>query len=134
MTITVITFGTYDLFHWGHLNILKRAHEMGDRLIVGISTDELNFEKKNKNSIVSFKNRQAIVDSIKYVTETFPEESLELKREYIKKYSADILVMGDDWKGKFDSFSDICTVIYLERTPCISTTQLIETISNYTND
>ena len=123
MTI-VITFGTYDLFHIGHLNIIKRAASLGDYLIVGISTDKLNFKKKNKNPIINQNDRKTIIESIKYVDETFFEESLEEKREYLLKYKADILVMGDDWKGKFDCFKDIVKVVYFERTKDISTTDL----------
>jgi len=115
----VITFGTFDLFHIGHLNILRRAKEQGDYLIVGVSSDELN-EKKGKKSIISLKDRIEIVKSLTYVDEVFIEDSLELKDEYIKKHSADLLVMGDDWKDKFNWVS--CDVLYLERTPNISTT------------
>ena len=96
----IITFGTFDLFHIGHLNILKRAKEQGDYLIVGISSDELN-KKKGKMSVISLKDRMEIVKSITYVDEVFIEDSLELKDQYIKDYGADVLVMGDDWKDKF---------------------------------
>lgn len=115
----IITFGTFDLFHIGHLNILKRAKEQGDYLIVGVSSDELN-KKKGKISIIPLNDRIDIVKSIKYVDEVFIEDSLELKDQYIKDYNADILVMGDDWKDKFNWVS--CDVLYLERTPNISTT------------
>ena len=117
----VITFGTFDLFHIGHLNIFKRAKKIGDYLIVGISSDELN-KIKGKQSIISLEDRLEIVKSICYVDEVFVEEKLELKDDYIKKYNADILVMGDDWKDKFNWVS--CDVVYFERTPNISTTQL----------
>lgn len=122
----IITFGTFDLFHIGHLNILKRAKEQGDYLIVGISSDELN-EKKGKKSIIPLKDRIEIVKSIQYVDEVFIEDSLELKDEYIKNYGADVLVMGDDWKDKFNWVS--CPVKYLERTPNISTTYLKNSIA-----
>lgn len=122
----VITFGTFDLFHIGHLNILKRAKEQGDYLIVGVSSDELN-KKKGKVSIIPLNDRIDIVKSIKYVDEVFIEESLELKDQYIKKYGADVLVMGDDWTDKFNWVS--CHVLYLERTPNISTT-LIKSLLN----
>mgnify|MGYP003343707282 FL=1 len=115
----VITFGTFDLFHIGHLNILRRAKEQGDYLIVGVSSDELN-EKKGKKSIIPLKDRIEIVKSLTCVDEVFIEDSLELKDEYIKQHSADLLVMGDDWKDKFNWVS--CDVLYLERTPNISTT------------
>lgn len=121
----VITFGTFDLFHIGHLNILKRAKEQGDYLIVGISSDELN-RKKGKSACFPLDERIAIVQSIKYVDEIFVEEDLELKDEYIKKYNADLLVMGDDWKDKFNWVS--CPVLYLDRTPNISTTYIKENI------
>ncbi len=123
----IITFGTYDLFHIGHLNILKRAKELGDYLIVGISSDELNI-KKGKKSVIPLEERIEIIKAIKYVDEIFIEDSLELKDDYIKKYNADLLVMGDDWKDKFNWVS--CPVIYLDRTPNISTTQIKEYIHN----
>ena len=124
----VITFGTFDLFHIGHLRILQRAKELGHYLIVGISTDQLNFNKKQKTPIYSEEDRADIIGSLKLVDEVFFEESLELKGEYIKQHKADILVMGDDWKGRFDEFNSVCEVIYLPRTPSISTTEIIEII------
>ena len=124
----VITFGTFDIFHVGHLNILKRAAELGEYLIVGVSTDALNFSKKQRYPICPQHSRAEIVDALACVDEVFFEESLELKREYILQFKADILVMGDDWRGKFDEFSDICQVVYLPRTPSISTTELIEIV------
>jgi glycerol-3-phosphate cytidylyltransferase len=124
----VITFGTFDLFHIGHLRILERARAQGDYLIVGISTDALNFSKKQKNPIYTEKDRMRIIESLKVVDEVFYEESLELKGEYIKKYNADVLVMGNDWEGRFDEFKSLCEVVYLERTPSISTTEIIEII------
>ena len=126
--IRVITFGTFDVFHVGHLRILKRARELGDYLIVGISTDELNFSKKKKYPVYTQEERREIIESIDCVDEVFYEHSLEEKREYLKQYKANILVMGDDWKGRFDEFSDICRVVYLPRTPSISTTEVIEKI------
>ena len=122
----VITFGTFDLFHIGHLNILKRAKEQGDYLIVGVSSDELN-KKKGKVSVIPLNDRIDIVKSIKYVDEVFIEHCLELKDQYIKDYRADVLIMGDDWKDKFNWVS--CNVLYLERTPNISTT-LIKNLLN----
>lgn len=120
----VITFGTFDLLHIGHINIFKRAKALGDTLIVGVSTDELNFKKKNKYPVYNEKDRAEIVKSIRCVDEVFFEHSLELKREYILKHKADIFVMGDDWKGKFDFVKDICKVVYLPRTDNISTTEI----------
>ena len=124
----VITFGTFDVFHVGHLRILERARSLGDYLLVGVSTDALNFSKKGREPIYNEHERMEIISAIRYVDEVFLEDSLELKRHYIQTYQADVLVMGDDWKGKFDEFSDICKVVYLRRTPSISTTAVIEKI------
>ena len=124
----VLTFGTFDVFHVGHLSILERAASCGDSLVVGVSTDELNMSKKGRAPVYTQKERLAIVEALKCVSEVFYEESLELKGDYIRKYDADILVMGDDWRGKFDHFSSVCEVVYLPRTPAISTTELIEKI------
>lgn len=124
----VITFGTYDVFHVGHLRLLERARSLGDTLIVGVSSDELNMKKKGRYPVYPQAERMAILKGLRAVDELFVEESLELKREYILQHEADILVMGDDWRGKFDEFSDICRVTYLERTPSISTTATIERI------
>ncbi|TMM47533.1 adenylyltransferase/cytidyltransferase family protein [Colwellia ponticola] len=124
----VITFGTYDIFHVGHVNIIERAKLHGDHLIVGVSSDKLNIAKKGRPPIYSEEDRQHIIRSMRCVDEVFLEESLELKADYIKYYNADILVMGDDWQGKFDYLKDICQVIYLPRTPSISTTEIIEVV------
>ncbi len=126
----VVTFGTFDLFHIGHLNILERAKTLGDYLIVGVSSDQLNRNKKNKLPVYSQDHRLRIISALRIVNEVFIEESLELKAEYIKKYKADVLVMGDDWKGKFDQYKTLCDVAYLDRTPSISTTQIIEAIKS----
>ncbi|MEF4969036.1 adenylyltransferase/cytidyltransferase family protein [Escherichia coli] len=124
----VITFGTFDVFHIGHVNILKRAKEFGDLLIVGVSSDSLNFSKKQRYPIYSQEERIEIISSLKFVDHVFIEESLDLKLEYIRKYEANLLVMGDDWKGRFDWVKDECEVIYLSRTPSISTTEIIEIV------
>jgi len=124
----VITFGTYDVFHVGHLRLLERARAHGDYLIVGVSTDRLNYSKKQRLPIYSEHERKAIIASLRCVDEVFDEESLELKGEYIRRHRADVLVMGDDWAGRFDEFTPLCEVIYLQRTPSISTTALIEKI------
>lgn len=124
----IITFGTFDVFHVGHINILERAAELGNYLIVGVSSDKLNFSKKNRYPIYNQTDRVKIINSLKFVNQVFIEESLELKLEYIKKYNADILVMGDDWQGKFDWVKSNCDVIYLPRTPSISTTEIIEVV------
>lgn len=125
----VITFGTFDIFHIGHINILERAAEFGDYLIVGVSSDELNFSKKQRYPVYNEKERVKIISSLRVVNEVFIEESLELKLEYIKKYNANILVMGDDWEGRFDWVKPACEVIYLPRTPSVSTTEIIEICS-----
>ena len=124
----IITFGTFDVFHAGHVKILERARSLGDFLIVGVSSDELNKQKKNRYPIYNQADRLHIVESLRCVDSVFVEESLEMKEQYIRMFDADVLVMGDDWKGKFDHFSDICDVHYFERTPSISTTEIIEIV------
>ncbi|AUA39900.1 adenylyltransferase/cytidyltransferase family protein [Escherichia coli] len=124
----IITFGTFDVFHVGHVNILERASEYGDYLIVGVSSDNLNYAKKGRYPIYSQQERCRIISSLKFVDEVFLEESLELKKDYILECRADVLVMGDDWKGCFDWVKDVCEVVYLPRTPSISTTEIIEVV------
>jgi glycerol-3-phosphate cytidylyltransferase len=128
--MNIITFGTFDLFHIGHLNMLNRCKTYGDKLYVGISTDELNFKKKNRYPIINQHDRKKIIENIRCVDDVFFEEELELKAEYIKKYKADIFIIGDDWTGKFDDIKEYCKVIYLPRTPYISTTDLRSQIVN----
>ena len=128
MPKNVLTFGTFDVFHVGHLRILQRAAALGDRLIVGISTDQLNLDKKGRSPVFNQEQRLEIVGALKCVDDVFFEESLEQKGEYLKNYNAAILVMGDDWKGRFDGFSSLCDIVYLPRTPAISTTEVIEKI------
>ena len=130
MPRTVITFGTFDVFHVGHLRVLERAAALGDRLVVGVSADALNERKKGRVPVFTQRERLAIVGALKVVDEVFIEESLEQKRDYILEHGADVLVMGDDWAGKFDELSDVCEVVYLERTPAISTTAIIEHIAD----
>ncbi|CCG04992.1 adenylyltransferase/cytidyltransferase family protein [Blastococcus saxobsidens] len=125
---TVITFGTFDVFHIGHLAILERAAHLGTRLVVGVSSDELNIAKKGRPTVYPYFARAAIVGALRCVDEVFSEESLELKRSYVEKYGADVLVMGHDWTGRFDQLRDLCEVVYLPRTPSISTTATIERI------
>ena len=129
MPRTVITFGTFDVFHVGHLRVIERAASLGDRLVVGVSADALNLRKKGREPVFSESERLEIVAALRMVDEVFVEESLELKRDYLLQHEADVLVMGDDWRGRFDEFGDICEVVYLARTPAISTTALIEKIS-----
>ena len=126
---TVITFGTFDVFHVGHLRVIERAAALGDRLVVGVSADALNVSKKGREPVFSQDERLAIVGALRAVDQVFVEESLDLKRDYIIEHQARILVMGDDWAGKFDEFEDICQVVYLPRTPAISTTAIVEKIS-----
>lgn len=129
MSRTVITFGTFDVFHVGHLRVLERAAALGDRLVVGVSADALNERKKGRSPVYSQAERMEIVAALRAVDEVFLEESLEQKRDYVLEHGADVLVMGDDWQGKFDELEDVCEVVYLPRTPAISTTALIEKIS-----
>ena len=130
MPLTVITFGTFDCFHIGHLNIFKNAKDQypDSKLIVGVSSDELNYSKKQRYPVVSLEQRMEIISSIRYVDGVFVEESLDMKREYLLLYEADILVMGSDHEGLFDHLSDICEVNYYPRTPQISTTAIIEKV------
>ncbi|HEN8707033.1 TPA: pantoate--beta-alanine ligase [Pseudomonas putida] len=128
---TVITFGTFDVLHIGHVRILQRAREQGDRLVVGVSSDALNYSKKQRNPVYPESERRDIIASLACVDQVFLEESLELKGEYIKEFRADVLVMGNDWEGRFDEFKSLCEVIYLPRTDGISTTQLIAEIKKY---
>ncbi len=119
----VITYGTFDLIHRGHINILKRAKEHGDYLIVGLSTDEFN-HKKNKQAYYTYEERKYILEAIKYVDEVIPENNWEQKIDDIISNEVSIFVMGDDWEGKFDFLKDICEVIYIPRTEGISTTKI----------
>ena len=129
----IITFGTFDVFHVGHVNILERARAKGDYLIVGVSSDALNLSKKGRNPIYSQDDRIHILKSLRCVDEVFVEESLELKEQYLIEHKADMLVMGDDWEGKFDHLKHVCDVVYLPRTPSISTTETIEIVKNLPN-
>ena len=126
---TVLTYGTFDLLHYGHINLLKRAKALGDYLIVGCSTDEFN-AIKNKHSFYTFENRKRVLEAIKYVDLVIPENDWEQKRKDIQKYGVDVFVMGDDWQNKFDNLSDLCEVVYLTRTPDISTTMVKSYIYN----
>ena len=129
--VVIITFGTFDLLHIGHINMLNNCKKYGDKLIVGVSSDNLNYKKKNRFPIFNQDDRIEIIKNIKCVDEVFLEESLEEKEDYIRKYKADIFIIGDDWKGKFDNLNSVCKVIYLNRTENISTTEIISTIKSY---
>ena len=126
----VITYGTYDLLHVGHVNLLKRARALGDHLTVALSTDEFNTLQKSKHTYYSYSEREAILRSIRYVDEVIPESSWDQKADDIKRLGIDVLVMGDDWTGKFDHLSPYCEVIYLPRTPDISTTRIKSDLGN----
>ncbi|MCH9812534.1 MAG: glycerol-3-phosphate cytidylyltransferase [Epsilonproteobacteria bacterium] len=122
-TKTVLTYGTFDMFHIGHLKLLERLHKLGDKLIVAVSTDDFN-DLKGKKTIIPYDQRAAIVKAIQYVDMVIPEERWEQKVEDIKKYNVDIFAMGHDWEGKFDSLQELCEVVYLPRTSGISTTDI----------
>lgn len=124
----VITYGTFDLIHWGHINLLRRAKEMGDYLVVAVSTDEFN-KIKNKKAYYSYENRKVILEAIRYVDKVIPEISWDQKIDDVVKYNIDIFVMGDDWKGKFDFLKNYCEVIYLPRTYGISTSKIKNDLS-----
>ncbi|MED3865145.1 glycerol-3-phosphate cytidylyltransferase [Priestia megaterium] len=124
----VITYGTFDVLHYGHINLLKRAKALGDYLIVGISTDEFN-ALKGKKSFYTFEHRKHLLKSIKYVDKVIPEECWEQKVQDLKNYDVDIFVMGNDWEGKFDFLSEYCEVTYLPRTEGISSTQVRDSLA-----
>ena len=121
----VITYGTFDLLHYGHINLLRRAKALGDYLIVALSTDEFYHVEKNKHCYFSYEERKMLLESIRYVDLVIPEENWEQKRSDVHLYHVDTFVMGDDWEGKFDFLKEEgCEVVYLPRTPEISTTQI----------
>lgn len=124
----VITYGTFDLLHYGHINLLRRAKQQGDYLIVALSTDEFNWNSKQKKCYFEYARRKALLEAIRFVDLVIPESSWEQKAEDIKLYHVDTFVMGDDWKGKFDFLKEHCEVVYLPRTPEISTTQIKQEI------
>ncbi|MBO6271420.1 glycerol-3-phosphate cytidylyltransferase [bacterium] len=121
----VITYGTFDVLHYGHINLLKRARALGDYLIVALYSDEFN-AIKNKKSYYTYEQRKTILEACRYVDLVIPENDWEQKVSDVQKYQADIFVMGDDWEGKFDFLKDYCEVIYLPRTPDVSSTQTKE--------
>ena len=129
----VITYGTFDLFHIGHLNLLKRAKALGDYLIVAVSSDDFNLREKGKVCQIKDVDRMEIVKAIRYVDEVILEENWEQKINDIKEFRIDTFVMGDDWKGKFDFLKPYCDVVYLPRTPEISTSQIKEDLKEKAN-
>ena len=124
------TTGVYDMFHIGHLNIIRRAKERCDYLIVGVSTDECVQNYKHKTPIIPYEQRAAIVEAIKYVDEVLPENNWEQKVTDVQENDIDVFVMGDDWEGKFDFLKEYCEVVYLPRTEGISTTQIKDDLNN----
>ena len=127
----VITYGTFDLLHYGHINLLKRAKALGEYLIVVISTDEFNWKEKQKKCYFTYEQRKSLVEAIRYVDLVIPETDWEQKKTDVHEYHIDTFVMGDDWKGKFDFLNDYCEVIYLPRTQNISTTELKKELNKY---
>lgn len=123
-----MTYGTFDLIHKGHINILRRAKELGDFLIVAVSTDEFN-AGKNKSAYYDYEHRKQILEAIRYVDQVIPECTWEQKIQDVKTHDVDIFVMGDDWEGEFDFLKDLCEVVYLPRTDGISTTKIKEELS-----
>lgn len=127
----IITYGTFDMLHYGHINLLKRAREMGDYLVVALSTDEFNWNSKQKKTYFSFEKRKQLLEAIRYVDLVIPEESWEQKVSDINQYQIDCFVMGDDWQGQFDFIKEQTSadVVYLPRTPEISTTLIKEELN-----
>ena len=126
----IITYGTFDMFHIGHLKLLQRLKALGDELVVAVSSDEFN-ETKGKKVMIPYEQRAEIVQNIKCVDEVIAEENWEQKVDDIKKYHIDIFAMGDDWRGEFDFLKEHCEVVYLERTKDISTTKLKKSLTNF---
>lgn len=120
----VITYGTFDLLHYGHVNLLQRAKALGDYLVVALSTDEFNWNQKQKKCYFSYEERKRLLEAIRFVDLVIPEESWEQKASDVQEYHIDTFVMGNDWEGKFDFLKEYCDVVYLPRTPEISTTQI----------
>ena len=120
----VITYGTFDLLHYGHINLLRRARALGDYLVVALSTDEFNWNEKHKKCYFTYEQRKNMLEAIRYVDRVIPEENWAQKRTDVHDYDIDVFVMGDDWAGKFDFLKEFCEVLYLPRTPEISTTKI----------
>lgn len=126
----VITYGTFDLLHYGHINLLKRAKALGDYLIVVLSSDEFNWNEKHKKCYFTYEERKQLVEAIRFVDLVIPENNWEQKVNDVLEYHIDTFVMGDDWEGKFDFLKEYCEVVYLSRTPEISTTQIKMDLNN----
>ena len=127
----IITYGTFDLLHYGHINLLRRAKKMGDYLIVALSTDEFNWNQKRKRCYFTYEQRKTLLEAIRYVDLVIPEMTWEQKSTDVHKYNIDTFVMGNDWQGKFDYLEqEGCEVVYLYRTPEISTTQIKKDLNN----
>lgn len=127
----IITYGTFDLLHYGHINLLRRAKAMGDYLIVGLSTDEFNWDEKRKKCYFSYEKRKSLLEAIRYVDLVIPESNWDQKKDDVHEFKVDAFVMGDDWKGKFDFLKDEgVEVVYLPRTKEISTSQIKKDLKN----
>lgn len=126
----VITYGTFDMLHYGHINLLRRAKELGDYLVVVLSTDEFNWNMKQKKCYFTYEERKLVLEAIKYVDEVLPENNWEQKVSDVQDNDIDVFVMGDDWKGKFDFLKEYCEVVYLPRTEGISTTQIKDDLNS----
>lgn len=120
----IITYGTFDLLHYGHINLLRRARQLGDYLIVALSSDEFNWQSKQKKCFFDYEKRKQLLEAIRYVDLVIPEHSWQQKAADVQLYHVDTFVMGDDWQGQFDFLQEYCEVLYLPRTPEISTTQI----------
>ncbi len=120
----IITYGTFDLLHYGHINLLRRAKQLGDYLIVAVSTDEFNWNQKQKKCYFTYEERKKLVEAVRYVDLVIPETSWEQKLSDVSEYHIDTFVIGDDWEGKFDFLKEKCEVVYLSRTPEVSTTKI----------
>ena len=127
---TILTYGTFDLFHVGHVRLLKRLRDMGDQLIVGVSTDEFNAQK-GKRCLISYEHRAEIIASSRYVDAVIPEQNWEQKRQDIIDNKIDVFAMGGDWEGKFDDLADTCEVVYLPRTESVSTTEIKQLLTAF---
>ena len=132
MSKVIMTYGTFDMFHVGHLNLLHRLMKLGDKLIVGVSTDEFNLQK-NKRSFIPYIHRKAIVGAIEGVDLVIPEEDWDQKISDIQRYGITTFAIGSDWTGKFDFLKEYCEVLYLERTSGISTTEIKNALKTFTS-